>query len=365
MNSKELTEQGVAALKEGDKSRAHDLLEQAVEADPNNAKAWYFLSRTQTSVAEKRTSLNTVLAIMPDNRLAREALEKLDDEEDFSVFEADVDEIEEESPSTSYIPNNAPTDNAGLPRMGLGTGLKPKIGTFQLPVAIEDAPDFVMPNNIWNEFVTRFKNGVEILRRTPSIYPMEMQQATWWRFWQFIIISWVISAVASTISSYIAQSQLAAAINSNPFMTEAVASPSIGSSILSLILFIPITAIVMYAGLYASYRFITSKRNGQASFLVHSYTISLPLITAGLISDIVGLMFSIVPLLASLAGLALIVFWFYSMYIAANGLAIAHKVEANSGYWTIATMALAQIATTFVLLIVLSPFILSSSVGLF
>ena len=364
MNSKELTEQGVAALKEGDKTRAHELLEQAVEADPNNAKAWYFLSRTQTSVAEKRTSLNTVLAIMPDNRLAREALEKLDDDdEDFSVFEDVQDEVDEEPVQATSNPNSQPISMSGMPRMGLGTGLKPKIGTIQIPVAIEDAPDFVMPNNIWNEFVARFKNGIEILRRTPSIYPMEMQQATWWRFWQFIIISWVISAVASTISSYIAQAQLAAAINSNPFMADAVASPSIFSSLLSLILFIPITAIVMYVGFVCVVSFCDIEAHGQASFLVHAYTISLPLVTAGLITDVVNLVFSIIPFMAGLAALALFVFWLYSMYIAANGLAIAHKVEVNSGYWTMATMALAQIVTTIVLLIVLSPFILSSRCG--
>ena len=52
MTSKEFTEQGMAALKEGNKERAHDLLRQAVELDPTNAKAWFFLSRTQSSTAK-------------------------------------------------------------------------------------------------------------------------------------------------------------------------------------------------------------------------------------------------------------------------------------------------------------------------
>ncbi len=366
MTSKELTEQGVAALKEGDKPRAQSLLEQAVELDPNNAKAWYFLSRVQTSVAEKRTSLNTVLAIMPDNRLAREALDNLSSgDEAFDEFEEEVEQEEPVASSSYSPPKSQPSGMSSLPRMGIGEGVKPQIGSFTLPVSIEDAPLSIMPQTIVDEFVATFKNGVEILRRTPSIYPMEMQQATWWKFWQFVIASWLIGAVVSTISGFIIQAQLATAFNNNPFMTDAVASPSILASIFSLLLFIPISAIVLYVGLYASYRFITSKRDGQASFLVHSYTIILPLVTAGLITDVANLVFSIAPLLGSLVSLALFALWIYSMYIAAQGLAIAHKVAANSGYWTMAVLALSQVVAAFIILLIVSPLILSSSMGLF
>lgn len=365
MTSKDLTEQGVAALKEGDKPRAQGLLERAVELDPNNAKAWYFLSRVQTSVEEKRTSLNTVLAIMPDNRLAREALDNLSSaDEDFDEFEEEIEEPV--ASSSSYSPSESqPNSMSSLPRMGIGEGVKPQIGNFTLPVSIEDAPISVMPQTIVDEFVATFKNGVEILRRTPSIYPMEMQQATWWKFWQFVIASWLIGAVVSTISGFIIQAQLATAFNNNPFMTEAVASPSILSSIFSLLLFIPISGIVLYVGLYASYRFITSKREGQASFLVHSYTIILPLVTAGLITDVANLVFSIAPLLGSLVSLALFALWIFSMYIAAQGLAIAHKVAVNSGYWTMAVLALSQVVAAFIILLIVSPLILSSSMGVF
>jgi len=347
MTSKELTEQGMAALKEGDKNRAHNLLQQAVELDPSNAKAWFFLSRTQTSTAEKRISLEQVLAIMPNNKPAREALENLPpDDEDFSEFEDDQ--------PASYIP---PTS------MGFGTGIKPKIGGIQLPVAIPDAPDIVEPKTIIDEFVATFKNGVEILRRTPGIYPMEIQRATWWRFWQFAVIAWIISGVASAIASAITQAQIAAMFNDNPFMTEVLPTPNIFMILLTIILSIPLGIIVLYAGLYASHRFVTSNRNGQGSFVAHSYTIMLPVVTASLISNVAGLVFSIVPLLATLVAIALIVLWFYSMYIAGQGIAIVHKVDNKTGYWTMAVMVLVQFVTSLVVGLILSPFILTSGMA--
>jgi len=356
MTSKELTEQGVAALKEGDKSRAHDLLQQAVELDPNNAKAWFFLSRVQTSVAEKRASLNTVLAIMPDNKLAQEALEKLppedivEEEEDFSVFE----ENEPNTRTTSSTSSSAPDS------YGIGEGTKPKIGGFALPVAIPDAPEEVEPKTIIDDFVQTFKNGIEILRRTPGIYPMEIQRATWWRFWQFAVVAWIISGIASAISGAIAQAQLAAMFSDNPFVSETIASPNIITILVTMIISIPLGIIVLYAGLYASHRFVTGNRNGQGSFVSHSYTIMIPVVTASIITNVATLVFSFIPFLSGLISIAAIVFWFYSMYIAAQGVSIVHKVDTNSGYWTVGVMVLVQFLTGFVIGLILSPFILSA-----
>lgn len=349
MTSKDLTEQGVAALKEGDKSRANDLLQQAIDLDPENAKAWFFLSRTQTTNAEKRESLERVLAIMPNNKPAQEALDSLgaDDDEDFSEFE-------DEPVASSYTP---PTS------MGVGTGIKPKIGGIQVPVAIPDAPEQVEPKTIIDEFIATFKNGIEILRRTPGVYPMEIQRATWWRFWQFAVVAWIISGIASAISSAIIQTQIAAMFNDNPFVRDAIGSPNIIVILLTIIVSIPLGILVLYAGLYASHRFVTSNRDGQGTFVAHSYTIMLPVVTASIISNVAGLVFSLIPFLGSLVSLLLIVLWIYSMYIAAQGIAIVHKVEVKTGYWTVAVMVVVQFVTSIVVGLVLSPFILTSSLG--
>lgn len=366
MTSKELTAQGIDALKKGRKDEAHKLLEQAVEVDPNNAKAWYFLSRVQTSLADKRTSLNTVLAIMPDNQLAKDALAQLDSG-DFEVEEeyiAPEPEIREE-PKSSAHPNsrpyqqqpiNTPAALQSLPRMGLGTGNKVRIGNLQVPVAIEDAPESSVPQAIQNEFVQTFKHGYEILRRTPEVYLNEIQRASWWRFWQYAFIALAIGAVVSSLSGYILQTQLANAINNSPFVTDPIASPSIFSMLLSMILFLPVNIILLYVGIYASYWFVTTRRNGQASFMRHSYAILLPVITAGLIIDIANLVFAIAPLLGTLVAIALFVLWVYSLYIAAQGLTMVHSIDDNSGYWTMAVFAIA----TFIMGLVLSPLLLTA-----
>ena len=351
MTAKEIAEQGIAALKEGDKSRAHDLLRQAVELDPNNAKAWYFLSRTQNSSTEKRTSLEKVLELMPNNKPAREALDKLseeDEEEDFSVFEVDEPTNVTNIPTTSH---------------GFGTGIKPQIGGVRLPIAIPDAPDTVEPKTIWEEFVTTFKNGVAILRRTPGVYPMEIQRATWWRFWQFAVVAWIISGIASALAGAITQAQIASMFNDNPFLSESITSPTIFTVLVTIIVSIPLGVIVLYAGLYASHRFVTSNRNGQGSFVAHSYAIMLPAVTASLISNVGSLIFSFAPLLGGLFGLVLIVFWIYSMYIAGQGVAIVHKVDNAAGYWTIAVLVIVQIVTSILVGLILSPFILTSGLG--
>lgn len=351
MTSEDFTEQGVAALKEGDKTRAHDLLRQATELDPTNAKAWYFLSRTQTSTAEKRMSLQKTLEIMPNNKPAREALDKLPpDGEDFDEFEGD------EPVSAGSTP---PSTGA------LGTGTKPRIGGFQIPVAIPDAPAEVEPKMIIDEFIATFKNGVEILRRTPGIYPMEIQQATWWRFWQYVVIAWIISGIASTITSVMIQAQLAAAFSefSPVFNDAAFQPPNVINILLTLILTIPIGIVSLYAGIYASHRWVTSNRNGQGSLVAHAYALILPSITASIIGNIAGLVFMIAPLLAGLVGLLMFILAIYALYIASGGISIVHKVDKNTGYWTMGVMLLVQIVTGFLMGLVLSPLILTSGLS--
>jgi hypothetical protein len=351
MTSKDFTEQGIAALKEGDKSQAHDLLRQATELDPTNAKAWYFLSRTQTSTAEKRVSLQKTLEIMPNNKPAREALDNLpSDDEDFSEFEDD------EPVSAGYNPTS----------MGAyGTGTKPKIGGFQFPVAIPDAPDEVEPRTILDEFIATFKNGVEILRRTPGVYPMEIQRATWWRFWQYVVIAWIISGIASTISSVILQAQLAAAFGeiSSVFNDTVFQPPNVINILLTLILTIPIGIVSLYAGIYASHRWITSNRNGQGSLVAHAYAMMLPSVTASIIGNIAGLVFIIAPLLAGLVGILMFILAIYALYIASGGISIVHKVDKNTGYWTMGVMLLVQIITGLLVGLILSPLILTSGLS--
>jgi uncharacterized protein YxjI len=72
-----LTEQGIAALKAGDKRRAAELLNEAVQIDPHNERAWLWLSGAVTDNAERRHCLEWVLAINPENSAAQRGLAAL------------------------------------------------------------------------------------------------------------------------------------------------------------------------------------------------------------------------------------------------------------------------------------------------
>jgi tetratricopeptide (TPR) repeat protein len=362
MISKELTAQAIDALKQGKRQEAHDLLEQAVELDPNNAKAWYFLSRAQTSITDKRISLNTVLAISPDNQLAKDALARLvdgdDGDDDEEVPESTAPLISETPEPVAYTENvayeqqpfenkNSSTPKGSWPRMGLGRGHKTRIGNLRVPIAIEDAPEFTAPEIIQNEFVQTFKTGYKILQRKPNVYWDEIQRASWWRFWQYAMIALVFGAIVSAVAGFLLQIEFASA-------DEAIQMPSVLSMLWSFLLFLPINLSLLYIGIYASYWFATKRRKGQASFLHHAYTVLLPMLTAGLIIDVANFVLAILPVFGMLIAIALFGLWIYSLYIAGQGIAMAHGLPKSSGYAAMGMYVLA----TFLASLVLSPILM-------
>ena len=71
-----LTE-GIARAKAGEGERARDLLLRVVERDERNAPAWLWLSSVVESPEDRRVALENVLAIEPENTLARAGLDWL------------------------------------------------------------------------------------------------------------------------------------------------------------------------------------------------------------------------------------------------------------------------------------------------
>jgi hypothetical protein len=69
--------QGTAAAKAGDAERAYELLLKVVEVDEYNEQAWLWLSSVVESDADREVCLENVLAINPDNKLAKAGLEHL------------------------------------------------------------------------------------------------------------------------------------------------------------------------------------------------------------------------------------------------------------------------------------------------
>ena len=66
--------QGIAAAKAGDMQRAYEVLLRVVDVDEYNEQAWLWLSSVVQSDADREVCLENVLAINPENKLAKAGL---------------------------------------------------------------------------------------------------------------------------------------------------------------------------------------------------------------------------------------------------------------------------------------------------
>ncbi len=73
----DLTQRGVAAAQDGERAEAYQLLSQAVQANPGDARAWLWLFAVADTDEERRACLERVLEIEPENAGARRELERL------------------------------------------------------------------------------------------------------------------------------------------------------------------------------------------------------------------------------------------------------------------------------------------------
>jgi len=69
----DLMQQGIMAVKAGDKDRGRHLLTQAIAQDAQNQTAWLWLASTTDDDQEKYTCLERVQAINPDTKAGRQA----------------------------------------------------------------------------------------------------------------------------------------------------------------------------------------------------------------------------------------------------------------------------------------------------
>ena len=69
-----LVRAGGEALRGGERTRARQLLAQAVRADPSSQQAWLLLAGAVTDSEQRRSCLERVLRLNPDHAIARKAL---------------------------------------------------------------------------------------------------------------------------------------------------------------------------------------------------------------------------------------------------------------------------------------------------
>jgi hypothetical protein len=110
----DLLKRGIAAIKEGHKAEARKLLAQVVEQDERNEMAWLWMSGVVDTDAERRVCLENVLAINPDNEVAKRGLERLGIAQKVSPF----------APARSPAPDAA-TEDGQRPIQSLAQASEP------------------------------------------------------------------------------------------------------------------------------------------------------------------------------------------------------------------------------------------------
>jgi hypothetical protein len=77
MAAKSYTQQGITALKDGNKAEARRLLKQAIQENKNDITAWLYLSAAVENDRDKTKCMETVLSLDPENATAQRGLAKL------------------------------------------------------------------------------------------------------------------------------------------------------------------------------------------------------------------------------------------------------------------------------------------------
>jgi hypothetical protein len=115
-NANAMIKAGVDAYRAGDKAKARELLEKAVELDQQSEMAWLWLSAVVESKEDQQVCLENVMVINPDNERAKQGLKSLGIDPDTIInqpAEAEPDEDPYAVPSSSAsVTSKAPETSA-------------------------------------------------------------------------------------------------------------------------------------------------------------------------------------------------------------------------------------------------------------
>jgi hypothetical protein len=136
---------GISAAREGRQAEARTLLQQALQADPRTEQGWLWMSAVVETDAERRTCLERVLTINPNNLTAQAGLEKLGAPHD---PEGDGQANLTGSPSAHSLPTQSMSSvkSSRRPIERLAPQPAPTDGIAQLRAAAQFQPPDPSPN---------------------------------------------------------------------------------------------------------------------------------------------------------------------------------------------------------------------------
>jgi hypothetical protein len=217
--------------------------------------------------------------------------------------------------------------------------------SFKVPFNIPDAPERVTMPDLVNTAKPLLQNSLDSFQRKPGAFETALSQATWWHFWLLVGISGLVSALSSTLSLVILDSQLARVFPGY--------SRGILSIIIYLIVAIPVSMLVFYIGLYASHWWATKQAGGSASLVQHSYVLGVIWAGEVIISSLLSLVFSLIGL-GGLGALFSLVIALYALYLMGDSIGRLYQFQDRNQVWiTAAVMVVVSWLANLVLFSVL------------
>lgn len=327
----DLLQEGIAAFQAGDRMKAHDLLEQVVEIDPENEQAWYYLAASESDPALRTEYLEHVLEINPNNAKAREVLDRIK-----------ARAAQPESVANGAASAAAPASNGQRgsrirsldPSVDAPGAAQDEAGSFKIPFNVPGAPARTTWETLARDGVTLLRGGLDVVLRKPGAYADEVDRATWWRFWLIAGTAAVGSAVLSIINALFLQIRFSSSL----FNIIAV--------LLTPLFFVAVGLTTLFVGTYASHQYAL-RQGGSGSLVKHAYTGALVWAPILLLNSVLSFIFNLIGAGAWLITLLISI---YQIYLIAEGFERLHLFTDQNQKWiTAVVMIVAMFLSSLVL----------------
>lgn len=326
----DLLQEGIAAFQAGDRVKAHDLLEQVVEIDPENEQAWYYLAASESDPTLRMAHLEHVLEINPGNAKAREVLERI------KSRASEPEPVAAAAAASRAAGNNASSRIRSLdPSVDAPGASGDEAGSFKIPFNIPGAPARTTWETLARDGVALLRGALDIVLRKPGIYESEVRTATWWRFWLIAGTAAVASALISIVNALFIVVRFSASLS------------GIIAVLLTPFFFVAVGLVALYAGSYLSHQYALRQGGGSGSFVKHAYTIAVVWAPILVLNSVLSFIFNLVGAGGWLITLLISI---YELYLISEGFQNLHLFADKNQKWI---TAIVMIVGMFVVSLVL------------
>jgi hypothetical protein len=218
--------------------------------------------------------------------------------------------------------------------------------SFKVPFNIPSAPERVTIAEVIDTTKPLLQTSIDSLQGKPGAFETALSQASWWHFWLLVIVSSLVSALCSTIGLVILDAQIARILPGY--------SRGIFSILIYLIVAIPASVAVFYAGLYASHWWATKQAGGTASLVQHSYILGVIWAGEVIITSIATLVFTLIGA-GGIGSLLTLVVAIYALYLMGGSIRKLYQFQDGNQVWiTAAVMVITNFVATLVMFGVLA-----------